>query len=63
MAGDSRNSPKKDSLEPGLAQFYNASQNTTNGYLARAVVNTVLKGDLGAEYLDGDSVEDSCKIS
>jgi len=52
---------RRDSMEPALAQFYNATGATTNGYLARAVVNTVLRGDLGAENTD-DS-EESCRVS
>ena len=52
---------KKDSIDPGLTQFYNATAATTNGYLARAVVNTVLRGDLGTESID-DS-EESCRVS
>lgn len=52
---------KKDSIGPGLTQFYNATAATTNGYLARAVVNTVLRGDLGTEGLE-DS-EESCRVS
>ncbi|XP_046630944.1 probable phosphorylase b kinase regulatory subunit beta isoform X2 [Daphnia pulicaria] len=52
---------KKSSIDPGLTQFYNATAATTNGYLARAVVNTVLRGDLGTECID-DS-EESCRVS
>jgi hypothetical protein len=52
---------KKGSIDPGLTQFYNATAATTNGYLARAVVNTVLRGDLGTECID-DS-EESCRVS
>lgn len=52
---------KKDSIEPGLAQFYNATGATTNGYLARAVVNTILQGDLGAEGMEES--EEPCRVS
>lgn len=57
----SSGSPRKESIEPDMAKFYNATSATTNGYLARAVVNTILRGDLGAESFD-DS-EESCRVS
>jgi len=34
---------------------------TTNGYLARAVVNTILQGDLGAEGIEES--EEPCRVS
>ncbi len=52
---------RKESIDAELAQFYNATRATTNGYLARAVVNTILRGDLGAESFD--ETEDSCRVS
>lgn len=48
-------------VESDMALFYNATGATTNGYLARAVVNTILRGDLGTDnFPDG---EESCKVS
>ncbi len=44
-----------------MHQFYNATGATTNGYLARAVVNTILRGDLGAENFDDP--EETCRVS
>uniref|UniRef100_A0A0P5Q2D6 Phosphorylase b kinase regulatory subunit n=1 Tax=Daphnia magna TaxID=35525 RepID=A0A0P5Q2D6_9CRUS len=52
---------KKDSIDPGLTQFYNATAATTNGYLARAVVNTILRGDLETESVD--DCDESCRVS
>lgn len=61
--GDEKQEIEKKS-EMDMTSFYNAPSATTTGYLARAVVNNILQGDMGlaGENLEEFAREEMCQI-
>ena len=68
MKKDSKSAPGSPASPGGVSNmydFFNSPPSTTTGYLARAVVNEILQGDmgLGVASQEAFNISEMCLIS